>query len=72
MSGGLAFDLRSMPNSAFITIHDAEGRLLDNIKLGQTKGQYVWDTRALAPGMYQITLYNSGLRVHAEKLIVKP
>ena len=33
-------------------INDATGKMVHQVQLSQSKGEYVWDTRELQPGSY--------------------
>jgi len=43
-------------NNAMLEIRDAGGKLVYHTTLENKQGQYVWDTRNIAPGLYHYTL----------------
>lgn len=67
----LAFDLKDMPNKAFLSIRDLAGKEIAQLPVTDAVGQTVWDTRSVAPGAYTIELVNAGVTLGTVKLIVK-
>jgi hypothetical protein len=52
-----------------LSITNASGKLLREIPLNQQQGQYLMDTRELAPGTYTYTLSANGVSKTAKLVI---
>lgn len=55
-----------------ILVRDAAGRVAATLPLAGQQGQQVFDTRALAAGVYLVEYTSGGKVVHTEKLVVQP
>lgn len=68
----LDYDLRATPDHAMLLIRDVTGREMDRLAISATQGQLVWDARVVPAGTYSAELFNGGVRIRTEKLVVRP
>ncbi|MDD2632409.1 MAG: T9SS type A sorting domain-containing protein [Bacteroidales bacterium] len=68
-----AFDYTLPENTgeAVIKITDASGQLVKMVELTETRGQYLWDTREVKPGVYFYTLLVNGTGTTSKLIITK-
>ncbi|MBS1936236.1 MAG: hypothetical protein JSS84_00285 [Bacteroidetes bacterium] len=59
-------------DQARIRIVDPLGRVVNEMAIGASPGQEIWDTRGTAPGSYLVELYNAGRLVGAQRVVVNP
>lgn len=59
-------------DQARIRVVDPLGRVVNEMAIGASPGQEIWDTRGTAPGSYLVELYNAGRLTDAQRVVVKP
>ncbi len=65
-------DLGIAPSNCLLIIRDLTGRSIHETRLGQRRGQYVWDSRTVNSGIYTIEIRQHGvLLMPSEKLILQ-
>jgi len=70
-SSWVSFDYSSWHDNedALLVIRDAAGRLIYQLELNDSSGQFVWDTRQIEAGVYQYTL-RTGKGAKTGKLVI--
>ncbi|MBS1568634.1 MAG: hypothetical protein JST45_04250 [Bacteroidetes bacterium] len=68
----LAYNLADAPKDAILVLRDLNGRELQRMPLSGKQGQQLLDTRSFVPGTYSVELLNDGVRIAAERLVLKP
>jgi Pregnancy-associated plasma protein-A len=68
----LAYELTTVAKDAVLVLRSVEGAELQRIPVFTTKGQYLLDTRAYAPGTYTVDLVNGGDRITTQRFVLKP
>lgn len=66
------YDLHAAPDQARLLIRDMTGREVARLAVKAAQGQLVWDARAVPAGTYAAELFNGGVRIRTEKLVVRP
>lgn len=67
----LDFQIGTSSSSAYATLTDPTGRVMQTEQLQGTTGQVVLDTRSLAKGTYMVALYLDGELIDTKRLIVQ-
>lgn len=58
--------------NAHVRVVDASGREVANLPINAQQGQLLWDTREVPAGLYNVELFNGGVRLATERLVVQP
>lgn len=64
--------LSAEPSEAQLRVVDARGREVARLSINALQGQTLWDTREVPAGVYSVELFNAGVRVDGERLVVQP
>ena len=65
------YTLEGEQPQAVLELRDAAGKTVHQVQLSQTKGEYVWDTRALQAGTYYYSLKTAKTNKTGKVVIVK-
>lgn len=68
---GFIYTIPETSSNALLEIRDTGGKLVYQASLDNMRGQYIWDTRNIAPGLYHYTLSTSNGLKSGKVTIVK-
>jgi hypothetical protein len=53
-----------------VSVADLEGRIIDKISIEENTGENLWESAAVARGIYAVSLFSNGLLIGVKKLII--
>lgn len=65
------YEAKGADGNLAIIIRDASSREVQRIPLQNKQGQWLWDTRQVAPGAYTVDLLSGDRRLATEQLLIK-